>query len=163
ELLVYNRVLSSDESQAARGYLDAKYAPLKNALPPDVGDGGELLTPVKDPPPVQVLVPGFSVRELPLNLSNINNIKYRPDGTLVALGYDGNIWLLKDSQGGGLEDTATLFWENKGTLTSPIGMDLTPPKYQLGDGVFVASAGKCLLIVDTDGDGKADKVIPVAE
>ena len=33
-------------------------------------------------PAVQVLVPGFTVRELPLDLTNVNNVKYRPDGTL---------------------------------------------------------------------------------
>jgi hypothetical protein len=42
-------------------------------------------------------------------------------------------------------------------------MALTPPRYRHGDGVFVASKGKCSLLVDTDGDGKADKEIIVAE
>ena len=41
-------------------------------------------------------------------------------------------------------------------------MALTPPGYPHGDGVFVASKGKVSLIVDTDGDGKADKEIVVA-
>src|SRR6185437_11018402 len=112
---------------------------------------------------VQVLVPGFSVRELPLDLTNINNIKYRPDGTLVALAYNGDIWHLKDTNGDGLEDKAELFYQNKGSLRGPIGMDLTPPGYQRGDGVFVASKGKVSLIVDTNKDGRADKEIIVAD
>ena len=41
-------------------------------------------------------------------------------------------------------------------------MDLTPPGYQHGDGVFVVGKTRCLLIVDTDGDDKADKEIEVA-
>ena len=49
---------------------------------------------MNDPPPVQVLVPGFTVEQLPVDLTNINNVKYRPDGKLVALGYNGDIWLL---------------------------------------------------------------------
>jgi putative heme-binding domain-containing protein len=162
ELLIYSRVLNPDETIALRRYLGTKYAFVSAAMPPDF-DQGNLLVPVKDPPPVQVLLPGFSVRELPVQLTNINNIKYREDGTLVALGYNGNIWLLKDTNGDGIEDKADLFFENKGTLKSPIGMDLTPPKYQHGDGVFTASEGRVVLIVDTDGDGKADKEINVTD
>src|SRR5262249_25719062 len=147
-----------------RDYLAAKYAALKDALPPDAAGRGNLLVPVANPPPVQVLVPGFTVRELPVNLTNINNIKYRADGTLVALGYNGNVWLLRDTAGDGLEDKAELFWENTaGTLRAPIGMDLTPPGYKHGHGVFVAAKGKCVLIADTDGDGKADKEVVIAE
>ena len=111
---------------------------------------------------MQVLVPGFVVRPLPLDLPNINNIRYRPDGKLVALAYNGDIYLLSDSKKTGLEDKADLFWESKGALRGPIGMALTPPGYARGQGVFVASKGKISLIVDTDGDGKADKEIVVA-
>src|SRR5205823_589593 len=115
---------------AVRDYLAARYAALKDALPAD-GDGrAEILVPVKDPPPVQVFVPGFTVRELPVDLTNINNVKYRPDGTLVALAYDGKVWLLRDTDGDGIEDRAELFWDNKTGLRAPIGMDLTPPGYK---------------------------------
>lgn len=162
ELLVYDRTLSADELQSVRAYLNAKYAALKDALPGDLEGTGEVLVPVKDPPAVQTFVPGFSVRELPVQLTNINNIKYKPDGTLVAVGYDGNIWHLKDTDGDGLEDKATPFFKNEKVLTSPIGMDLTPPNYKHGDGVFVAAQGQVLLIVDTNGDGQADKTIVVA-
>ena len=117
---------------------------------------------MKDPPPVQVFAPGFSVRQLPLDLTNINNIKYRPDGTLVALAYDGKIWLLRDTDHDGLEDKAELFWDNASGLRSPIGMDLTPPGYERGNGVFVVGKTRCALIVDTDGDDRADKEIEVA-
>ena len=113
-MLLFNRALTDDEAKKVREYLDAKYANLKQNLPPDGPTGGELLVPVEDPPPVQVLVPGFTVRELPVDLTNVNNVKYRPDGTLVALGYNGDIWILTDTDGDGLEDKAELFCENKG-------------------------------------------------
>ena len=34
EVLIYNRALSADETKAVRQYLDRKYAPLREALPP---------------------------------------------------------------------------------------------------------------------------------
>jgi putative heme-binding domain-containing protein len=163
EMLLFNRTLTADETKKVRAYLDAKYAHLKENLPPDAAGPGQLLVPVADPPPVQVLVPGFTVRQLPVDLTNINNVLYRPDGTLVALAYNGDIWHLKDTDGDGLEDKAELFFKSKGRLRGPIGMDLTPPGYKHGQGVFVASKGKVSLIVDTDADGKADKEIVVAE
>ncbi|MCI0358310.1 MAG: ThuA domain-containing protein [Planctomycetaceae bacterium] len=162
EVLVYGRVLTADETKSVREYLAAKYAALKEALPPDSDGRSQPLVPVKDPPPVQVFAPGFSVRELPVDLTNINNVKYRPDGTLVALGYDGRVWLLRDTNRDGVEDQASLFWENKGGLRAPIGMDLTPPDYQHGEGVFVIGKSRLVLIVDTDRDGKGDKEIEVA-
>jgi putative heme-binding domain-containing protein len=155
EVLLYNRILSVEERSQVENYLKSK---LVSQFP------GRTLAPlvaVSNPPPVQMFLPGFTVRELPLTLNNINCIKYREDGKLVALGYDGTIWLLSDSDGDGLEDKATAFW-NKQTLRSPIGMALTPPNYAKGRGVFVPSKGKLSLIVDTNADDVADQEIVVA-
>src|SRR5438067_13812279 len=81
------------------------------------------LIAVSNPPPVQMLVPGFTVRELPLELNNINNLVYAPDGRLFALCYDGNVLQLKDTDGDGLEDTTTAFFDNKNNDILPsIGM-----------------------------------------
>jgi putative heme-binding domain-containing protein len=71
------------------------------------------LVVLKDAPTVQMLVPGFTVRELPIKLTNINNIAYAPDGRLFAAGYDGRIHLLRDTDGDGLEDSVTTFHDKK--------------------------------------------------
>ena len=156
EVLVFNRILGDDERGKVEAYLKKKR---QITMP------GRTLSPwvaITNPPPVQMLLPGFSVRELPVTLNNINCVKYREDGKLVALGYDGNIWLLTDTDGDGIEDKATPFW-NKPTLRAPIGLALTPPGYARGQGVFVPSKGKLSLIVDTNADDVADEEIIVAK
>src|SRR5262245_30414992 len=104
----------------------------------------------RPPPEVQMLVPGFTVDELPLRLSNQNNLRFAPDGTLMSLGYDGKIWRLRDTNGDGIEDTAEPFWE-KPTLSVPLGMAWST------HGLFVSSKGKVSLLQDTDGDGIGDR------
>lgn len=157
EVLVFNRALTDEERAHVERYLTAKHRPV-----PTPGRRYAALSTISNPPPVQVFVPGFTVRELPVKLNNINDVKYREDGKLVALGYDGNIWLLSDSDGDGLEDKATPFW-NKPTLRTPIGLALTPPGYPRGRGVFVPAKGKVSLIVDTNNDDFADAEIVVAQ
>ena len=101
-------------------------------------------------PPVTLLAPGFQARELPVRLTNINNVRYGPDGRLYACGYDGRVHLLVDTDGDGLEDQALPFWDKKGELLTPVGMEVT------ADGVYVASRGKVSLLKDTNGDSVAD-------
>ena len=102
-----------------------------------------------DEPVVRMLVPGFTVRELPLKISNQNNLRFAPDGTLTSLGFDGRVHLLRDTDGDGLEDSDELFW-SKTTMTVPVGMAWS------NNGLYVSSHGKVSLLRDTDGDGKAD-------
>ncbi len=116
--------------------------------------------------PVQVLLPGFEVFELPPRLPNLNNVRYRPDGQLFALGYNGNVWLLRDADGDGLEDTSEVFFENKSQLRGPIGMAVIPAGHALlqrggkpiptAGGVIVASKGKVSALIDFDGDNVAE-------
>jgi putative heme-binding domain-containing protein len=164
ELLVFNRTLTDAEGGRVREYLTAKHTEVKRLLPDTLRVAGTRpLQSIPDPPPVQVFLPGFSARQIPLDLTNINNVRYRDDGKLVALAYDGNVYLLTDTDGDGLEDKAELFFDNKGRLRSPIGMALTPPGYKRGRGLFVAAKGRCSLIVDTDGDDVADKEVVIAD
>ena len=41
-------------------------------------------------------------------------------------------------------------------------MDLTPPGYERGNGVFVIGKTRCALIVDTNGDDRADLLVTVS-
>ncbi len=161
EFLLYNRSLTAAERTSVEAYLNRKYGALLDRSPELSGEAKPLVT-VTNPPVVQMLAPGFTVRSLPLSLPNVNDIKYRADGKLVALGYNGQIYLLSDTNRSGLENKAELFWTNN-SLRAPIGMALTPPGYARGQGMFVAAKGKLSLIVDTNGDDRADEEIIVAE
>lgn len=177
EILLFRRELSEPEAQQVRLYLDNKYVDLKRALDQErelaaAQEDSSPLIPVADPPPVQMLIPGFSVRELPVTLCNLNNLRYRADGKLYGLGYDGDIWLLSDSDGDELEETATRFFENRGRLRGPIGMQVIPAGHALlkveaqtgqpvsvpsqARGVVVASKGKVSALLDLDGDDIAE-------
>lgn len=98
---------------------------------------------------VQMLVPGFTVQELPVRLSNINNLRFSPNGRLFALSYDGRVLILRDTDGDGLEDKATVFWDQP-TLRVPVGMAWS------SEGLYVSSQGKVSLLIDADKDGRAD-------
>ncbi len=163
EVLIYDRVLVSDEVRALRTYFATKYsavvyvAPSKSEKP----SGTAVLVAAKNPPVIQPLVPGFTTRKLPVQLSNINVLRYREDGRLYAGAYDGKIWLLRDTDGDGLEDKSEVFYESD-DLKVVMGMALTPSGYARGEGVFVSTRGKVLLVLDQNHDGKGDEVVTVA-
>lgn len=166
EVMLFDRVLDGAERKKLDEYLNFKHPALAEsalAMAEASQTGTAPIQRVKDPPEVQVFLPGFTARRLPVELSNVNNLRYRDDGTLVAMAYDGKVHLLTDTDGDGLEDKVELFWDNAGgQIVSPIGIALTPPNYKHGRGLFVANKGKLSLIVDTDGDDKADEEIVVA-
>jgi putative heme-binding domain-containing protein len=159
EVMLYDRALGSDELQALSSRLTEKHAQLASAI----AEKSERdrpkyeLTKATNPASVQMLVPGFHVRELPIEIPNINNVRYREDGVAVALGYNGDIHLLRDTDGDGLEDEAKLFWKNPGSVRGPIGIALTAKDSPLGRGVIFPSKGKVSFVVDNDGDDVADE------
>jgi putative heme-binding domain-containing protein len=102
------------------------------------------------PAEVHMLVPGFRAQELPLSLPNINNLRFDNKGRLFALAYDGHIYVLRDTNGDGLEDDAKLFWDED-TISVPVGMVVAD------DGVYVSSHGKVCRLRDDNHDGKADR------
>lgn len=157
-VLVYDRFLTDGEREKVEQALFTR-VPQLNALAS--GQRGHALETLKDPPVVQMLAPGFTVDELPVKLSNINNVRYRPDGKLIALGYDGRIHLLTDTDGDGLEDKSEVFWD-KTSMRAPMGLALLPAGDPRGEGVFVPSKSKLSLILDRDRNGKADEEIIAA-
>lgn len=166
DVLVYDRVLANAERAALRSYFAQKFSTTVEVakLTPaktNVATAVPFVT-VQDPPMIQPLVPGFTARKLPLKLTNLNFLRYRPDGRLYAGAYDGKIYLLRDTDGDGLEDQASVYFESK-DVNVVMGMALTPPGYPRGEGVFIVSRGKALLLLDKDGDHRADEVITVAE
>lgn len=158
-VLVYNRALSDTEKNAVEKSLFERTPALNSLIS---GTDGHALEQLANPPVVQMIVPGFAVSELPLKLTNLTSIRYRHDGKLVALGYDGRLHLLTDTDGDGAEDRADIFWDQS-VLRGAIGIALLPENDPRGDGVFVASKGKVSLIVDRNRDGKGDEEIIVAE
>ncbi|HEX5219561.1 MAG TPA: heme-binding protein [Verrucomicrobiae bacterium] len=115
-----------------------------------VGRIEKQLVIVSNPPPIQMLVPGFTVRELPLEVNNINNLVFAPDGRLFALCYDGNVLQLKDTNGDGLEDTATHFYKNdKNEILPSIGMCWG------ANGLYIPGQGRVIHLRDK-GDGTAE-------
>lgn len=101
------------------------------------------------PPEVHLLIPGFTVEEVPVKLPNLNNLRFAPDGSLTALGYNGKVWQLRDTDGDGMEDTGTVWWDQS-PFTVPVGMSWST------HGLFVSASGKVSLLKDTDTDGVAD-------
>jgi putative heme-binding domain-containing protein len=103
-----------------------------------------------DAPGVQMLVPGFTVRELPVKLTSLNNIEYAADGRLFAGGYDGRFHLLRDTDGDGLEDRVDTFSPEPNT-NYPLGMAVK-------DGVpYAVLTDEVVRWLDTNGDGIPDK------
>src|SRR5438034_3425135 len=140
EILVYGRLLSDQERTQVEDYLKAKYADLRN------------LKGLDSQIPIHLLQPGFTVRELPVHLTNINALAYSPDGRLFALGYDGRIHVLRDTDGDGLEDKAEVFWD-KPTLRTPLAMAWRP------EGLYVVSNGKISLFRESADKKVTEEVV----
>lgn len=156
-LLVYDRVLSEAEHARLDRYLADRFGENRKVAPPQATDGRVPLVTIADPPRIQVFEPGFTIRQLPVELTNINNLVYRDDGRLMALGYDGRLWWLDDTDADGLEDRATLYFDGRDTFRGPIGLALAPQGFRHGFGAFVPSKGKVSFVVDVDGDDVADE------
>lgn len=97
-----------------------------------------------------MLVPGFTIRELPIKLTSLNNVEYAADGRLFAGGYDGRFHLLRDTDGDGLEDKVDTFSpEPSGNY--PLGMAVKD-----GD-PYAVLTDEVVRFRDTNGDGVPDR------
>lgn len=93
-----------------------------------------------------MLIPGFVVTELPVQLPSLNNIEYSQDGRLFAAGYDGRFHVLRDSDDDGLEDRVDTFWQ-KTAPNYPVGMIVKQGE------VFANMGSEIVRFRDVDGDG----------
>ncbi len=99
-----------------------------------------------DPQLMRMIIPGFQVREIPIELTSLNNIEYDDRGRVFAGGYDGRFHLLTDTDGDGLEDHVDTFSPEKS------------PNYPLGitvrEGVpYFVLTDEIIRFVDQDQDG----------
>jgi putative heme-binding domain-containing protein len=119
-----------------------------------VGPVEQALVIVSNGPSIKMLVPGFTVHELPLALNNINSLVCSPDGRIFALAYDGNVFQLKDTTGSGVEDSASYFFKNdRDQIPASIGMAWGP------GGLYIASRGRVLRLRDKgDGTGEPETI-----
>jgi len=74
-------------------------------------------------------------------------LTWRDDGTLVVASLQGDILLVRDTDGDGIEDLATPFAKH---LAAPFGLAID------GDDILVSHKPEILRLRDTDGDGRAD-------
>ena len=155
----YGRALSDEERVTTETFLQKRLPALEAAAGGQTGHGLEM---VQDPPPVQVLVPGFSVQEVPLKLGNINSLRYRHDGKLIAVGYDGKLSLLSDTDNDGVPDKAEVWWD-QAPLKGALGLALLPANDPRGEGAFVPSKTKLSLLLDRNRDGVAEEEIIAAD
>ena len=154
ELIVYTRLLGEAELRQVEDYFTRKHAGLLRSSIDPAGPAEVPLVAAPNPPPVQVLVSGFAVREMPLQLKNINNLVYAPDGRLFAFGYNGNVYQLSDTDGDGIEDKASVFFDNsRGELPATIGMTWGP------GGLYIPVTGRIVRLRDTGkGYGELETV-----
>jgi putative heme-binding domain-containing protein len=112
--------------------------------------------PVPPEAGVKMLVPGFTVRELPVRLTSLNNMEYAADGRLYAGGYDGRFHLLRDLDGDGLEERVDTF-EGMAGPDYPLGMAVR-------DGMpWAVLTDEVVRWTDENGDGIPDRRVSVAK
>lgn len=146
----------------ANGRQDGLYEPLATHTKTRVATGGSEYvheTSARDPVPAPpslplpqiervMSVPGYDGVRLPLAASIMPTaITWTADGTLAFCSLKGQVFLARDSDGDGFEDSLTVFEEG---LAAPYGL--------IADGkdLIVAHKPELLRLRDTDGDGRAD-------
>lgn len=139
------------EPQSGAQRLTLIYASSLRAPP-----GRPLAVPAPTAPPEPVTtVPGFIGERLRLPASIMpTSIAWRPDGALVFTSLKGHVYLVRDTDGDGVEDALSMFEQG---LAAPFGV--LPD----GDDLLVAHKPELLRLRDTDGDGRCDERIVVAD
>ena len=119
--------------------IDIRPAPLTASLKPN---------PDPKPTPVNSM-PGYDGVTLPLSGSIMPTaMTVLKDGTLAFTSLKGHVYLAKDTNGDGLQDSLQLFEEG---LSAPYGI------IEDGDSIIVSQKPEMTRLRDTDGDGRADQ------
>src|SRR5262245_19852242 len=117
---------------------------------PDPFDSGAFGASAQGRPDlVRFFIPGFTVREIPVALTNVNNVEYADDGRLFAAGYDGRLHVLRDTNHDGLEDTDTTFQPTPSD-DYPLGITIHQ------NDLYILRRHALLRHRDTDHDGTPD-------
>ncbi|MGH7128446.1 MAG: DUF7133 domain-containing protein, partial [Planctomycetaceae bacterium] len=122
----------------------------RSARPPLIppSEGGRRQDAEELRPEPVTTVPGFDGVRLPLDRSIMPTaIAWTNDGTLAFTSLKGHVYLARDTDGDGMEDTLSVFEEG---LAAPYGIIAD------GNALIVAHKPELLKLEDTDGDGRAD-------
>lgn len=103
---------------------------------------------------VVVYGPYFAIK-LPITkgvkIANPIQLQSGPDGELFAANQTGEVYILKDTDNDGVEDSAVLYCDiNEFNLNSPAGFT------HKGDTVFIGTRQEIRAYLDTNKDGRAD-------
>jgi len=83
-------------------------------------------------------------------------ITFGPDGALYALGVEGDVAKVTDTDGDGFAETITpVYTDTANQLEHAVGMAFYKGVLYISDG------GRVSTLTDSDGDGKFDKVTPI--
>jgi mono/diheme cytochrome c family protein len=114
----------------------------------------KLITPDPPPPLVLNVAPGIRVTRLPLAGELMpTGLSWRRDGTLFVSSLKGRVWVVRDTDGDGLEDQVEPFSDE---LAAPFGL------VAHDDYVDVINKYALLRLYDRDGDGRADRTETLA-
>lgn len=139
-----------DESANRVQQLSVLYSsPLERVQGPPIEPGA--ITPNDAP---VATAPGFDGVRLPLSQSIMpTGLAWTRDGSLVFTSLKGHVYIARDADGDGVEESITQFEEG---LAAPFGV--LPD----GDDLLVAHKPELLRLQDIDHDGRADRRIVVA-
>ncbi len=117
----------------------------------------ELPTPT--PTPLRV-APGFDAVQLPLRDEIMPTaLAWTPDGALVLASLKGRVWLARDTNGDGLEDSAAPLSDD---LAAPYGLATRTVPGEPRPVIDVINKYGLLRLYDTDGDGRAERTETLA-
>lgn len=112
------------------------------------------LPPVAEPAAKLSVVPGYDAERLPLPRSEMpTGVAWRDVGTLVMCSLKGSVWLVRDTNGDGLEDELTLVADG---LAAPYGIACQ------GDAIDVATKFGVIRLSQLGENGRARRADVVA-